>query len=255
MILQSAGLISKSLISSQNSINFAYALYLKLREDGMSEPEVQGYVKRWLVLSMFIGRYSGSAESRIDEDIKYINEKGIATYLVQMENAHLGAGFWEFKLISDLETSSTNNNAYNLYLAAQVSTNAVAFLSKNMKVQSLIEQRGDIHHIFPKKYLMNNGFIPKAYNQVANFVYTEQATNIKIGMLEPKVYCEKIRTQINSSVNEISTIDSAELLKKNMLGNDIPAFLEESTHIDYYRFLEERRKLMANKLKHYYQSL
>lgn len=252
MIIKSTGLISKKLISSQNSLNFAYALYLKLREDGMGEAESQGYVKRWMVMSMFIGRYSGSAESRIDEDIKQINEKGIAAYLTQMEQAHLGAGFWDFGIINDLETSSVNNNAYNLYLAAQINANATAFLSKSMKISSLIEQRGDVHHIFPKKYLMNNGYAQKSYNQVANFVYTEQATNIKVGMLTPEDYLNKVKGQITAKTNEISTIDSLDNLNQNLLTNDIPEFLAIAAHSDYERFLVERRKLMAVKLKNYY---
>lgn len=255
MIIKSTGLISKKLISSQNSLNFAYALYLKLREDGMGEAESQGYVKRWLVMSMFIGRYSGSAESKIDEDIKQINEKGIAAYLIQMEQAHLGDGFWDFGIINDLETSSVNNNAYNLYLAAQVNNNTVAFLSKSMKISSLIEQRGDIHHIFPKKYLINNGYPQKAYNQVANFVYTEQATNIKVGMLTPKEYLDKVKNQIHSGTNAISTLDSTSSLEENLIHNDIPNIIEEANHFVYEKFLEERRRLMANKLKVYYGQL
>lgn len=255
MIIKSTGLISKKLISSQNSLNFAYALYLKLREQGMGEAETQGYVKRWLILSMFIGRYSGSAESRIDEDIKQINEKGIAAYLTQMEQAHLGAGFWDFGIINDLETSSVNNNAYNLYLAAQVNDNAVAFLSKSMKISSLIEDRGDIHHIFPKKYLMDNGYPQKAYNQVANFVYTEQATNIKVGMLPPKDYLHKVKSQIQCGTNEICTLDSHSSFQENLTNNDIPRIIEEASHLAYEGFLEERRRLMANKLKVYYEQL
>ena len=251
MIIKSTGLISKKLISSQNSLNFAYALYLKLREDGMGEAESQGYVKRWMVMSMFIGRYSGSAESRIDEDIKQINDKGIAAYLIQMEQANLGPGFWDFGIINDLETSSVNNNAYNLYLAAQVNNNAVAFLSKNMKISALIEQRGDVHHIFPKKYLMNNGYPQKAYNQVANFVFTEQATNIKVGMLTPKDYLDKVKAQIEAGTNEISTLDSTTSLQENLMNNDIPSIIEEASHLVY----EERRRLMAKKLKGYYESL
>ncbi len=255
MIIKSTGLISKKLISSQNSLNFAYALYLKLREDGMGEAESQGYVRRWMVMSMFIGRYSGSAESRIDEDIKQINDKGIAAYLIQMEQANLGPGFWDFGIINDLETSSVNNNAYNLYLAAQVNNNAVAFLSKNMKISALIEQRGDVHHIFPKKYLMNNGYPQKAYNQVANFVFTEQATNIKVGMLTPKDYLDKIKAQIEAGTNEISTLDSTTSLQENLINNDIPSIIEEASHLVYEDFLEERRRLMAKKLKGYYESL
>lgn len=255
MILQSTGLISRKLISSQNSINFAYALYLKLRDEGMSEPEIQGYVKRWLILSIFIGRYSGSAESRIDEDIKQINEKGIADYLLQMEQAHLGEGFWDFGLINDLESSSVNNNAYTLYLASQVNSNSVAFLSKSMTINSLIEQRGDIHHIFPKQYLINNGYPQKAYNQVANFVYTEQATNIKVGKMPPTEYLNKIKEQINEGVNEISTLDTESALEENIKTNDIPSFITEATHQNYNTFLQERRKMMSKKLKAYYENL
>jgi hypothetical protein len=255
MIIKSTGLISKKLISSQNSLNFAYALYLKLREDGVGEAETQGYVKRWMVMSMFIGRYSGSAESRIDEDIKQINEKGIAAYLLQMEQAHLGAGFWDFGIINDLETSSVNNNAYNLYLAAQVNSNTVAFLSKSMKISTLIEQRGDVHHIFPKKYLMNNGYSQKAYNQVANFVFTEQATNIKVGMLTPKEYLDKVKAQIQAGTYGISTLDSDSSLQENLINNDIPGIIEEASHLVYEDFLEERRRLMATKLKVYYSQL
>ncbi|NDP21449.1 MAG: DUF262 domain-containing protein [Paludibacter sp.] len=255
MIIKSTGLISKKLISSQNSLNFAYALYLKLREDKMGEAETQGYVKRWLVMSILIGRYSGSAESRIDEDIKQINEKGIAAYLTQMEQANLGAGFWDFGIINDLESSSVNNNGYNLYLAAQVNNNSVAFLSKSMKISSLIEQRGDVHHIFPKKYLMNNGYPQKAYNQVANFVYTEQATNIKVGMLTPKDYLDKVKAQIEAGTNVISTLDSESGLEQNLINNDIPSSIDHADHFVYEKFLEERRRLMANKIKIYYEGL
>ena len=58
-----------------------------------------------------------------------------------------------------------------VFLMAQVKKNARGFLSKQITVQSLIEQRGDIHHIFPKKYLQKNGVDNrKDYNQIANYV-------------------------------------------------------------------------------------
>ncbi|MFD0836025.1 DUF262 domain-containing protein [Mariniflexile aquimaris] len=255
MLVKSAGLISQKLISSKNSLNFSYALYLKLRNQGMPESEIQHYVKRWLVMSLLISRYSGSSESMIDEDIKQINEKGIELYLNQMEQNHLGKGFWEFALVSQLESSSINNNAYNVYLAAQCYENAPAFLSKSMKISSLIEQRGDIHHLFPKKYLSKNGKTPKQYNQVANFVYTEQATNIKVGMMPPKDYISKVLDQIKGNVLDISTIDSGKMLENNLWVNDIPSVLYTASDLDYDNFLIERRKLMASKIKAYYEKL
>ncbi|QIJ89370.1 Uncharacterized DUF262-containing protein [Mesoflavibacter sp. HG96] len=255
MLVKSTGLINHKLISSKNSLNFSYALYLKLRNEGMPESEVQHYVKRWLIMSLLISRYSGSAESMIDEDIKQINEKGIVVYLKQMEQNHLGQGFWEFALVSQLESSSTNNNAYNVYLAAQCYNNAPAFLSKSMKISSLIEQRGDVHHIFPKKYLSQNGYAPKQYNQVANFVFTEQATNIKVGMQTPKDYLAKVMEQIQNGDFDISTLDSRKSLEENLLLNDVPSSLYTATHMDYKDFLVERRKLMAAKIKAYYEQL
>lgn len=255
MLVKSTGLISNKLISSKNSLNFSYTLYLKLRNEGMAETETQHYVKRWLVMSLLIGRYSGSSESMIDEDVKQINEKGIATYLEQMEKTHLGEGYWDFGIISDLETSSVNNNAYNIYLASQCNSNAVAFLSKSMKISSLIEQRGDVHHIFPKNYLAENGFTPKQYNQVANFVYTEQATNIKVGKMPPNTYLAKVKEQVDQGIFDISTIDKEYDLYSNLLNNDIPAELFDYSHLDYNSFLMARRKLMANRIKQYYESL
>lgn len=255
MLVKSAGLINQKLISSKNSLNFSYALYLKLRNEAMPESEIQHYVKRWLIMSLLISRYSGSAESMIDEDIKQINEKGIAVYLKQMEQNHLGQGFWEFALVSQLESSSVNNNAYNVYLAAQCYNSSSAFLSKSMKISSLIEQRGDVHHIFPKKHLSKNGYTPKQYNQVANFVYTEQATNIKVGMLTPQDYLNKVMEQIKEGVFDISSLDSKKVLEENLHLNDIPSSLQTSTHLDYENFLMERRKLMATKIKKYYEQL
>ncbi|MAB68009.1 MAG: hypothetical protein CL662_14315 [Bacteroidetes bacterium] len=255
MIVKSAGLINHKLISSKNSLNFSYALYLKLRKDGMQETETHQFVKKWLVMSLLIGRYSGSSESMIDEDIKQIQEKGIKDYLIHMEQTHLGEGFWDFGLVSDLETSSVNNNAYNVYLAAQCNSNATAFLSKSMKISSLIEQRGDVHHIFPKKYLVKNRYTPKQYNQVANFVYTEQATNIKVGAMAPNEYMAKVKSEISAGIINVSTIDSETILSENLINNDIPLALASSDHSEYENFLAERRKLMARKIKEYYENL
>ncbi len=255
MLVESTGLIHNKLISSKNSLNFSYTLYLKLRKEGMPESEVQQYVKRWLVMSLLIGRYSGSSESMIDEDIKQINEKGIETYLNQMEQNYLGDGFWDFGLISDLETTSVNNNAYNVYLAAQCNANTTAFLSKSMKINSLIEQRGDIHHIFPKKYLTDNGYTQRQYNQIANFVYTEQSTNIKVGKMAPKEYMQKIMQEIDDGAYDISTIDSKSILEESLWFNDMPNVLYNADHSDYNEFLIARRRMMADKIKNYYKGL
>lgn len=72
MIIKSAGFISPKHIRSKSALNFCYILYLKLRDLNVESVKIESYVRRWFVLSILTGRYSGSAESIFDYDIKQI---------------------------------------------------------------------------------------------------------------------------------------------------------------------------------------
>ena len=73
--------------------------------------------------------------------------------------------------------------------------------------------------------------------------------------MAPKEYFKKVKEQIATKVFDITTIDSETLLLKNLEENEIPVTVVESTHANYEQFLLARRKLMAKKIKEYYQSL
>lgn len=266
-LIQSAGFINRKLISSKGSLNFAYALYLSLRSKGMDETKIQNLVKRWFVLSILTGRYSGSSESAIERDSKQILEKGIEAYLNQIEQAELDDGFWTYRIVNDLDSSSTVNNAYLCYLASQCKNNESAFLSESMSVRNLLEQssNGNVHHIFPKNYLIKNGFKKSDYNQVANYAFTEQQINIKLGDLAPKDYMAKVVDEIKAkeiAINEnkpyeseYSSIKSQDVLIDNKALNCIPESLDTSDYTHYNDFLSQRRKLMAEKIKAFYLGL
>lgn len=266
-LIQSAGFINRKLISSKGSLNFAYALYLSLRSKGMDETKIQNLVKRWFVLSILTGRYSGSSESAIERDSKQILEKGIEAYLNQIEQAELDDGFWTYRIVNDLDSSSTVNNAYLCYLASQCKNNESAFLSESMSVRNLLEQssNGNVHHIFPKNYLIKNGFKKSDYNQVANYTFTEQQINIKLGNLAPKEYMVKVVDEIKakeiaikdnkSYESEYSSIKSQDVLIDNKALNCIPESLDTSDHTHYNEFLSQRRQLMAQKIKAFYLGL
>ena len=266
-LIQSAGFINRKLISSKGSLNFAYALYLNLRSKGMDEPHIQNLVKRWFVLSILTGRYSGSSESAIERDSKQILDKGIEAYLNQIEQAELDDGFWTYRIVNDLDSSSTVNNAYLCYLASQCKSNESAFLSESMSVRNLLEQssNGNVHHIFPKNYLIKNGFKKSDYNQVANYTFTEQQINIKLGNLAPKEYMVKVVDEIKvkeiaikdnkSYESEYSSIKSQDVLIDNKALNCIPESLDTSDHTHYNEFLSQRRQLMAQKIKAFYLGL
>lgn len=254
-LIKSAGFINRKLISSQTSLNFSYALYLQLRSAKMAEPQIQNLVKRWYVMSLLTGRYSGSSETAIERDSKQIQEKGIEEYLAQIEQADLDEGFWNYRLVNELDSSSTVNNAYLCYLAAQCKANEHSFLSDSFTVKSLIEQRGDVHHVFPKDYLAKHGLKKSEYNQVANYVYTEQVLNIQLGNDSPKIYMAKIQNDIESESNKITSLKTINKLNENLKMHCIPVHLNERDASGYSEFLVQRRQLMAQKIKDFYKGL
>ncbi|MFP4529491.1 MAG: DUF262 domain-containing protein, partial [Candidatus Kapaibacterium sp.] len=157
MIIKSAGFVNEKLIRSQNALNFAYVLYLKLKEQNYNPALIEKYVQKWFVLSILTGRYSGSPESVFDYDIKNTDSRDFGEYLSDVESARLSDAFWTAELIQRLNTSVSSSPVFNVFLAAQCKLNDRGFLSKSITVKDLIEQRGDVHHLFPREYLKKQG--------------------------------------------------------------------------------------------------
>ena len=125
-----------------------------------------------------------------------------------------------------------------------------------MTVRDLIEQRGDVHHIFPKDYLIKSGIdSTQQYNQIANYVYLQQEINIQISNLPPIEYFNKIAQQVRGGNAFFGCIDNEEDLIRNLKENAIPESIMNMTYDNYEEFLSQRQKLMANKVKEYYLSL
>lgn len=255
MIIKSAGFISPKLIRSQNAINFAYIVYLKLKELGVNSVAIENYVRRWLVYSILTSRYSGSPESVFDFDVKQISQKPFDEYLKEKEEGELSDAFWNASLPQSLDTSVASSPYFHVFLAAQVKANDKGFLSKDVLVGDLITLQGDIHHLFPKDYLKKNGLDRGKYNQIANYVYMQSEINIKVGNKPPKDYFEVIKLQMLNNNQKVSGIATGEQLLDNLKMNCVPTEIQQMNIDDYHDFLILRRKLMATKIKEYYHLL
>ena len=255
MIIKSAGFISPKLIRAQNALNFAYILFLKLREKGENPANIEKYVRRWFVLSLLTGRYSGSAESSIDYDSKQIANKPFEQFLEEVEAANLSDAFWNASLVQSLDTPVSISPYFLVYLASKVKANDKGFLSKEITVGDLITYRGDIHHIFPRDFLKKNGLERGKYNQIANYVYMQQEVNIAIGNKAPDIYFSEVLEQCHGGNLKYGGITSLDELHENLKANCVPESIFTMTLDHYDEFLEERRKLMAEKMKEYYFSL
>jgi hypothetical protein len=255
MIIKSAGFIVPDMIRSMNALNFAYILYLKLRDLNYAPNRIEHYVRRWYVLSVLTGRYSGSAESRFDYDIKQVSNRDFGEYLRDNENAELSDAYWNAALVQNLNTSVASSPYFHVYLATQVKKNNNGFLSKEITVKDLITHRGDIHHVFPRNYLKKHGLTRGKYNQIANYVYMQSEINIRIGNKAPNRYFDELLEQCNGGEARYGGIQDLQLLKRNLKMNCIPQGIFNMDIKDYEDFLMERRVLISNKIRDYYFSL
>lgn len=256
MIIRSAGFIVPELIRSRNALNFAYILFLTLRSKKVEPSLIEKYVKRWFVLSILTGRASGSFESQFDYDMRQIAERDFGEYLATVEAASLSDSFWDVALPEQhLESAVRTSPYFQVFLASQVKARDRGFLSKDITVADLLLHRGDIHHLFPKSYLRKHNLKRGKYNQIANYVYMQQEINIKVGNAAPNIYFQRMLDQVENQDYIYGAIHNKEELLDNLKENCIPASIFEMDIDHYESFLQERRKLMASKIKAYYQSL
>jgi hypothetical protein len=255
MILRSAGFVNSDLITSRNAVNFAYILYLRGRAEGLPADDLERLVRRWYVMSILTGRYAGSPETAFDLDIRQISNQGLTQYAAAVIESELPESFWTGMLPQLMNTSSSQSPYFTAYLAAQARLGDRGFLSKDITVRDLLLNRGDKHHIFPRRYLQQQGLNRGRYNQIANFVMAQSEINIAIGDKSPEVYFKEIAEQVNGGLKRYGGITDPESLRQNFEENCIPRRVLEGDILDYDAFLAERRRLMALRIKCWFERL
>ena len=254
--LKGAGFISSRLVKGRMALDFAYMLFLRLRKDPtIDKLKVAHYVQKWYVMSVLTGRYASSPETAMESDLRSIREKGFLMFYNEVM-ANLSDTFWDVTYVQRLETTASNSPAFNVYLAAQCKSVDASFLSTGSKVRDLLSS-ADIHHIFPRQYLKDNQMnSTMEYNQVANYTYLIKPVNVAVGKKAPKVYLGEVISAIEAGKDSAyTTMRSLDELYVNLDENCIPHEIVNMDVTDYHTFLEARRKLMAQKVKAYFNAL
>jgi hypothetical protein len=242
-------------VGSQTVLDFAYIVYLHGRAKKMDPAELETIVRQWLVMAMITGRYSGQAESIMDQDIRQINQVGLVKYTKLIMDSTLTDSFWDSLLPQEMDTSSANSPYLSIFFAAQVKNGDKGFLSRDITVSTMIQNQGDIHHVYPKKFLKSQGLSRTKYNQIGNYAMTQTEINIAIGAKDPDKYFAEILSQIETGKSKYGGIKDKAELHSNFEENCIPLAMLKAGVLPYEDFLKERRKLMAQKMKKYFQSL
>ncbi len=256
LTIRGAGFVSPKLVNSNLALDFAYTLFLRLSDsDEVPPSEVKRIVQRWYVLSVLTGRYSNSPETAFYRDLLRIRETGARQAFHDLEAAIVSENFWANTVPQNLAYAVSTNPTFQVFVAAQIVAKDISLLSNNISVADLVTIQGDIHHVFPKEYLKANGLERSKFNQLANYAYLDTQVNKSIGKRAPRDYFAAAFRQCETKEPVCGTIVDLEVLTKNLADNCIPDNVVEMDVSSYGAFLDARRKLMAAKIKRYYESL
>jgi hypothetical protein len=255
MILRSAGFVTNNLVGGRNAVNFAYILYLRGRTEGMAAADLERLVRRWYAMSILRGRYTGSPETAFDLDIRQIEARGPANYAESVIENELPDSFWIGMLPQLMDTSSGQSPYFLAYQAAQVKLGDKGFLSRDITVRDLLMNRSDEHHVFPKKRLKAQGLSRGRYNQIANLVLAQSEINIAIGDKPPEKYFGELADQCNGGKQKYGGITDIDEMRANLRMNCVPETMIDGDIPDYDAFLDERRRLMSQKIKTWFEAL
>lgn len=250
-ILRGSGYDEPNMLIARNAVNYAYAMYLRLLDIGENHADANSLVRRLLAISLMTGRHSGSFETQFEQDIKRIQSTGdMAKFVATLEEQELSDVFWSSTLVDEFDKPTTNNPFWHMFIAAQNKLLKQSFLSKNNIARDLATD--DIHHIFPKNYLVKHGYDKSKYNRIANFVHLRNDINISVSDLAPREYLGDILSGGNNHHSDI--VNEAEMIN-NFEDNAVPKILLQAEVDDYDEFLQQRQVLMAEMVREYYKGL
>ena len=250
-ILRGSGYDEPNMLIARNAVNYAYAMYLRLLDIGENHADANSLVRRLLAISLMTGRHYGGFETQFEQDIKRIQSAGdMAKFIATLEEQELSDVFWNSTLVDEFNKPTTNNPFWHMFIAAQNKLLKQSFLSKNNIARDLATD--DIHHIFPKNYLVKHGYDKSKYNRIANFVHLRNDINISVSDLAPREYLGDILSGGNNHHSDI--VNEAEMIN-NFEDNAIPKILLQAEVDDYDEFLRQRQVLMAEMVREYYKTL
>lgn len=251
-IIQAAGFVNENMIGSKNALYQTYALYLLGRKYGLKHNELKSTIAKWFVFAILTKRYTSSPESIIEQELSNFRERdNLIEYLEGIMASELTNDFWQVTLPQRLK-SSRSNPAESTYIASKIfEDNNVLFSEIKLKdyLSPLInspKKQIEKHHIFPKNYLKTDLKLKQVdFNQIANMIYIDYHVNIRISDMPPHEYWNVVLEECSENTREFVENNYVE-------SYDLPY---EFWKMDYFDFLDERRKLMAESIWRYFEKL
>jgi len=193
----------------------------------------------WYIHTLLWGRYSSQTETVLNQDLEAIEDINFGLdRLVELLRRSRG----DLRLFpTDFIGWSVGARFYPLlYMLARVQHardwESGVELSENLLGSGA---RLHLHHIFPKSLLYEHGYVKSQVNQLANFTFLTQDSNLRISNQLPAVYLETYASKQPGA------------LESHWIPMDPELWKIES----YLDFLDERRTLLAESANRFLSSL
>lgn len=205
------------------------ARYLVQRGGHLADHKERDELLYWYVHTFLWGRYAGSTESTLNQDLALIEqEHGALDRLIDQLRQNRG----DLRLQpNDFVGWSKGARFYPLtYMLARVCSakdwDTGIELSKGL-LGSLSQLQ--LHHIFPRSLLYEHGYQRSEVNAIANFTFLTQETNLLVTNRDPAEYLEEFVSRQPGAVESHWIPMDRELWKVE----------------NYPQFLRARRELLA----------
>jgi hypothetical protein len=258
--LMSAGFRRSTEISSENNVVLVYALYLIGRGYGLSHSELRTTIARYFFMSSLTGRYTGSFEARITQDVQAFTADVVegGEYLTRLRQAistTLTSDYWAITLPQALATAAARGPSLFAYAASLCLVNArvppfvtetagheqkAALFLRDLFDPILVPKKAPVerHHLFPRKYLEKLGVTGiRNVNQIANLSYVEWPESIMISDTPPSQYWPQY---------------AAQFTPQDRFHHALP---DSWDTMPYEIFLDERRKMIAAVIRKGFESI
>ena len=188
----------------------------------------------WFFTASHYGRYSGTTESTLNEDLKALQEDDpLSTWV---ENISKDRGGLDMR---ELRGRINNTNLFALYYAIRKKDALDWWSGTKIENTNNIE----FHHIFPKKVLRDEGYPDNMINDIRNIAIVSRKANRKISAMKPKEYFTQEIGEMNWLFSQFVPKD-----EKFWEVNNYKEFLEEREK-NIILFLNKRISKYSSNLK------
>lgn len=172
----------------------ALARYTHLHGGKTPEAAEQAKLLFWYVHTGMWGRYAGSTETYVTQDLDAVERGGVDELIRIIE---VSRGDLRVRPENFLGNSMGSRFYPTLYMLTRV-MKARDFDTGVVISNALLGNLSglQVHHIFPKAKLNADGFERGQVNAIANFCLITQDSNLKVSDADPQVYMPEIESRV-----------------------------------------------------------